>query len=75
MDTEILKLIDQVSADSRRKVLKWALLVFFGGLGLIVLQYFRYELNDPLPYGIEAIFISAGLFVYYLLLSRKTINN
>jgi hypothetical protein len=71
MDLEILKLVDQVNADSKRNVLKWVLLLFFGGLGLIVLQYAGYSLNQPFPYGIEAIFIATGLYVYYLLISQK----
>jgi hypothetical protein len=71
MDLETLKLIDQINVDSRRNVLKWILLLFFGGLGLIVLQYTRYQLNEPLPYGIEALFIATGLFIYYLMILRK----
>jgi len=71
MDLETLKLIDQIKADSRRNVLKWILLLFFGGAGLIVLQYTRYQLNEPIPYGIEAIFIAVALLIYYLLVFRK----
>lgn len=71
MDLETLKLIDQINADSRRNVLKWILLLFFGGVGLIVIQYTRYQLNEPIPYGIEALFIAVGLFIYYLLSFRK----
>jgi hypothetical protein len=72
LDPEALKLISQVDADTGRKVLKWIMLLFFGGLGLIVLQYTGYNLNEPLPYGIEAMFVAAGLFIYYLLAYRKT---
>jgi hypothetical protein len=71
-DVETLKFVHQVDAQSRTNVLKWACLLFFGGLGMIVLQYLDLELNDPLPYGLEAIFISLGLSVHYLLTRKKT---
>lgn len=71
LDVDTVKLLNQLNADSSRNVLKWTLLLFFGGLGLIVLQYTPYSLNEPLPYGIEALFIAAGLACYYLLIFRK----
>lgn len=74
MDAESLKLMNEVHADAKRKILKWALLLLFGGLGLIVLQYTHYGLNEPMPYGIEAVFISTGFFIYYLLAYPRTTN-
>jgi len=49
-------------------LLKWGLLLFFGGLGLVVLEFVPYRGDEsPLPYGLEAIFIAAGFLVYYFL--------
>jgi hypothetical protein len=70
-DVDTLKFIHQIEAQSRTNVLKWALLLFFGGLGMILLHYRELELNDPLPYGIEAIFVSLGLLIHYLLTRQK----
>ncbi|QJD96495.1 hypothetical protein HH214_11720 [Mucilaginibacter robiniae] len=71
MDAENLKLLNQLHGDNKQKSLKWALLLFFGGLGLILLQFIPYTINNPLPYGIEAIFIALGFFIYYNMAYRK----
>lgn len=75
IDNETLKLISQVDAESKDNTLKWSLLFAFAGAGMIVLQYTGCKPDEPLPYGIEAIFIGMGLFTYYMLASRKKINN
>jgi hypothetical protein len=54
------------------EMLKWGLILLFGGLGLLVLEFVpQSSENSPLPYGIEAIFIAAGLLCYYFILKRK----
>ncbi len=46
--------------------LKWGILLFFGGLGLVVLEFIPYQSDQsPLPYGLETIFLSLGFLVYY----------
>lgn len=47
--------------------LKWALVIFFGGLSLIILEYIPYENNSPLPYGLFALSISLGLLMHYFI--------
>jgi hypothetical protein len=71
-DVETLKFINQVDNQSRTNALKWACLLVSGGLGLIVLHYAGFGLNDPLPYGLEAIFIALGLLAHYFLTVRKS---
>ena len=60
----------------RLEALKWGLILFFGGAGLVVLEFIPYESsNSPLPYGVEAIFIAAALLIYYIFLLREKKKN
>ena len=53
-------------------VLKWCLLLFFGGLGLVVLAFIPFRADEsPLPYGVESIFISLGFGLYYLIVRKQ----
>ncbi len=55
------------------EALKWALILVFGGAGLIVLEFIPGANPDsPLSYGIEAIFVSIGLFIFYFSQKRKS---
>ncbi len=54
--------------------LKWGLLLFSGGLGLVILEFVPYEAyNSSLPYGIEAVCLAIGFLTYYLWM-RKSSN-
>lgn len=57
--------------ESRHTALKWGMVVFFGGIGLIILEFIPYEYDSPLPFGIEAVMISAGFLVYYFMIKRE----
>lgn len=69
-DSEMTKLIGHLNSDGKHQALKWALLLFFGGLGIIIMQVIPLELNTPLTFGIEALAIAIGFFLYYLLVSK-----
>ena len=56
---------------SRHTALKWGMVVLFGGIGLIILSFVPYDYNSPLPYGIEAVMISAGFLVYYFMVKKE----
>lgn len=53
--------------------LKWGLILFFGGLGLVIITFFPGHLrsDSPLPFGIEIIMISLGFLTYYYLIKNK----
>ncbi|HWK08076.1 MAG TPA: hypothetical protein VNS58_30815 [Puia sp.] len=54
------------------ELLKWCLLLFFGGLGLIVLEFIPFPAErSPLPYGVESVFISIGFGIYYLMVRKQ----
>ena len=52
--------------------LMWGLLGLFGGIGLVVIEFIPYRLNEsPLPYGVEAIFLSIGFLTYYAIVRKQ----
>ena len=54
--------------DRKRNVLKWILLGFFGGIGLVTLEFLPYKMDESiLPYGVLSIFLAFGLLLYYLM--------
>lgn len=58
-----------------RGALKWGLLALFGGTGLIINEYLPFDLyTSAVPYGIQLIFISMGLLLYYLVVRNKSSN-
>lgn len=72
---EVIRLLSQLF-DHKVAVLKWGLILLSGGIGLIVINYIpeAKELESPLPYGIELIFIAGGFLGYYLNVRRKDIQ-
>lgn len=54
------------------EALKWGLILFFGGMGLVVIEYVPFHADSStLPYGMEAMFLSAGFLVYYLIMRNE----
>ncbi|MHA4806908.1 hypothetical protein ACX0G9_02310 [Flavitalea flava] len=71
LDELSIRLLNQLPG-SASEALKWGLIFFFGGLGLVVLAFIPSNAEDsPLPYGLEAIFLSVGFLLYYLIIKRK----
>jgi hypothetical protein len=71
LDDQAIRLLHQIPGTAS-EALKWGLLLFFGGIGLIVLAFIPYSLDEsPLPYGLEAVFLSAGFLVYYGISGRR----
>src|SRR5687767_2379109 len=46
------------SQENKYSSLKWGLIIFFGGLSLIIMEYIEYDKRSPLPYGLFAVFVS-----------------
>jgi hypothetical protein len=57
--------------DSKYPSLKWGLIFFFLGLGLILMEYIPTSPESPLPYGLIAVSISLGFLLYYFLVKRE----
>ena len=65
LDDAAIRLLRQLPG-AASEALKWGLLLLFGGIGLIVLAFIPYNAEEsPLPYGVEAVFLSAGFLLYY----------
>ncbi len=71
IDEHSLKFLEKLTG-AGSEILKWGIIVLFGGIGLIILEFVPFDPNkSPLPYGVEAICIAAGFLVYYYLVQRK----
>ncbi|MDN5200633.1 hypothetical protein QQ008_04650 [Fulvivirgaceae bacterium BMA10] len=56
----------------RYSSLKWGLIILGAGTSLIILEYVPFRLEDsPLPFGMVALFISAGFLAYYSIVKNK----
>jgi len=53
------------------EILKWGVILLFGGIGLIFLEFIPHSKDSPLPYGVETVFIGAGFLTYYLIQKKK----
>ncbi|MBV6646169.1 MAG: hypothetical protein KI790_12010 [Cyclobacteriaceae bacterium] len=67
------KFLNQQASQSKYASLKWGLIVFFSGIGLIIINNFDTH-NSPLPYGILAVSASLGFLLYYFLMKRESVN-
>jgi hypothetical protein len=57
--------------ENRYTSLKWGLIILFGGLSLIIMEYIDYENTSPLPYGLFAVFVSLGFLIYYFMVKKE----
>jgi purine-cytosine permease-like protein len=72
LDEHSLKFLEKLTG-AGSEILKWGIIILFGGIGLVVLEFVPFDANiSPLPYGIEAIFIALGFLLYYYLVQRKS---
>lgn len=51
--------------------LKWGLIIFFGGLSLILMEIIPAGPESPLPYGLFAVSVSIGFLIYYYLVRKE----
>ena len=62
---------NQESVENKYSALKWGLIVFFGGVALVLIEYIPTRGDSPLPYGVFAISVSLGFLIYYYLVRRE----
>lgn len=60
--------------DNYYSSLKWGIIILFGGLGLVLLEFISYDTNSPFPYGVEAVFIATGFLIYYFVAKKELIK-
>lgn len=51
--------------------LKWGLIVFFGGLSLVIMEYIDFDRHSTLPFGLFAVSVSLGFLLYYFLVKKE----
>ena len=56
--------------ENKYSALKWGLIILFGGLALIILEYIPTSPESPLPYGLLAFSISLGFLIYYFMIKK-----
>ncbi|WCT14351.1 hypothetical protein [Mucilaginibacter jinjuensis] len=69
-DVSLIKAIDNIRIDSRLNALKWALILSFLGIGLIINKSFALDPNSITPYIILSFSIALGLLLFYLIKSK-----
>lgn len=57
--------------EGRYSALKWGLVILFGGIALVLLEFIPYHIDSPFPYGLVATFVSAGFLVYYFIVKKE----
>ena len=57
--------------EGRYAALKWGLVILFGGLALVLLEFIPHDINSPFPYGFVTTFIAVGFLLYYLLVRKE----
>jgi len=60
---------DQI-VENKFGALKWGLIIFCGGIGLILMEFFSVQPDSTLPYGIFAVSVSLGYLAYYLIVRK-----
>lgn len=73
-DPDTIKLLLKIPEKNSESnnIIKWAVILFFAGFGLIVDGFLPFSWdNSTVPAGIEIVFISCGFFVYYLIKKRS----
>ncbi len=70
--------VDTIGKENKYPSLKWGLVAFMAGLGLIIIELIRFSRPEMinvydamLPVGIELVFISLGFLIYFFIVNRK----
>jgi len=61
----------QHQADGKFSSLKWGLIIFFGGLSLVIMEFIPTTPDSPLPYGLFAVSVSLGFLIYYFIIKSE----
>lgn len=71
-DQDYIKALSS-SIEYKESSLKWGIMLLFGGIGLLIISQLQIPdmPESPLTYGILAISLAVGFFVYYLVAVRK----
>ncbi|HNP95081.1 MAG TPA: hypothetical protein PKJ63_05615 [Cyclobacteriaceae bacterium] len=58
--------------ENKYSALKWGLIILFGGLALIIMEFIPTSPESPLPYGLLAFSVSLGFLIYYFMVKKES---
>jgi hypothetical protein len=75
----ILEPVKETQEENRYPTLKWGLVAFMAGTGLIIIELLSWgdtfqwvkDYNSVMPVGIELVFIAAGFLTYFFIVNAK----
>ncbi|MCG8309648.1 MAG: hypothetical protein MI975_19795 [Cytophagales bacterium] len=68
---ESMKSISSRVEENRYPALKWGLVFFFVGTGLIVLHFMEFNYQSSLPFGMLSACAALGFLIYYFLMKKE----
>ncbi len=74
VNDETQAIFKQHVSDNKYSALKWGLIVFFGGLSLIIMEFIPTAGDSPLPYGLFAVSVSFGFLLYYFIIKKEVLK-
>ena len=84
VDENSIKILSQENSGFKLDTLKWGIILLFGGIGLILIEFLppaynldsRYDYHgSPLPFGIEIVCLAIGFLVYYFVARSMSKNS
>lgn len=60
-------LLEKLNPDNKYNNLKWGLIILFGGIALVIVNYLPRAYDSTLPFGVFAICVSLGFLIYFLI--------
>src|SRR5580700_8490024 len=81
IDENSIKILSQQSNGFKLDTLKWGIILLFGGIGLIILEFIPYGYRNhgcngsPFPFGIEIVCLAAGFLAYYFIARNMDKNS
>lgn len=67
IDPELIKSLVAKKEPNQLDALKWGLIGLSAGMGLIIIHFAQFDMNSPLPFGIEITAIAAGFLAYFFI--------
>lgn len=70
--SESIKSLSSRGEQDKYPALKWGLVCFFAGAGLISIEFFNFDYySSPLPYGIILASAALGFLIYFFLVKNE----
>ena len=62
----------QDQTENKYASLKWGLILFFGGLSFVLMEFIPTYGNSPLPFGLFFVSVSIGFLIYFFVVKRES---